>query len=371
MDNFKDALKLLKIDDALIDQLKSTQHGDIEKSPNHLEGDVFTHTEMVFKAGQRISDRRTLVASTILHDIGKPECRGYENKNNPSQVTFYGHGFYSTIKSIPYLKKYLGFLPYQKSINTDSIQDFLTILYAINYHMILMTNKNIQNFSQFDNYFGFGNWVYQYMYSLYKADNLGRITHYVDQQTRFPNWMLNEPKNSFGYFGDINIDNPLQFTISNGKYNENKSDVIFAIGVPGSGKTTWINNYCSHLGNISRDTILSEMYPSESYSKSWNMANHSLVDKEYSNRFDKLVENKKSLVIDKTNVQRNGREKTIKTLNGEFNNTALVFLTPIDEINTRNNAREDKNLVRIADGMMKRFMLPTFGEGFSKITFIL
>ena len=53
MDNFKDALKLLKIDDALIDQLKSTQHGDIEKSPNHLEGDVFTHTEMVFKAGQQ------------------------------------------------------------------------------------------------------------------------------------------------------------------------------------------------------------------------------------------------------------------------------------------------------------------------------
>lgn len=59
----------------LVKSMKNCSHHYDEDNLNayHLEGDIFTHTMMVYKTAELLSNDNDLVKwSTLLHDIGKP-----------------------------------------------------------------------------------------------------------------------------------------------------------------------------------------------------------------------------------------------------------------------------------------------------------
>jgi putative nucleotidyltransferase with HDIG domain len=60
-----------------------------DTNPYHMEGDCWSHTMMVCKVAQLKGYDRVVQVSALLHDIGKPQVRKINPKNN--HVQFFGH----------------------------------------------------------------------------------------------------------------------------------------------------------------------------------------------------------------------------------------------------------------------------------------
>ena len=60
-----------------------------ETNPYHVEGDCWSHTMMVCKVAQLKGYDRVVQLSALLHDIGKPQSRKINPKNN--HVIYWGH----------------------------------------------------------------------------------------------------------------------------------------------------------------------------------------------------------------------------------------------------------------------------------------
>ncbi len=62
---------------------------DSVTNPYHVEGDCWSHTMMVCKIAELKGYNRVVQVSALLHDIGKPQSRKINPKNN--HVQFFGH----------------------------------------------------------------------------------------------------------------------------------------------------------------------------------------------------------------------------------------------------------------------------------------
>lgn len=71
--------------------LQECQHNfdDRDTNPYHIEGDCWSHTMMVCKIAELRSYDKVVQVSALLHDIGKPQSRKINPKNN--HVQFFGH----------------------------------------------------------------------------------------------------------------------------------------------------------------------------------------------------------------------------------------------------------------------------------------
>ena len=62
---------------------------DSNLNPYHLESDCWSHTMMVCKVAELYEYDKEVQISALLHDIGKPQARKINPKNN--HVQFFGH----------------------------------------------------------------------------------------------------------------------------------------------------------------------------------------------------------------------------------------------------------------------------------------
>jgi HD superfamily phosphodiesterase len=62
---------------------------DIDTNPYHIEGDCWSHTMLVCKIAQLEGYDRVIQVSALLHDIGKPNSRTVNPKNN--HIQFFNH----------------------------------------------------------------------------------------------------------------------------------------------------------------------------------------------------------------------------------------------------------------------------------------
>ena len=72
-----------------------------EINPYHIEDDCWSHTMMVCKMVEINTDDKALHAAALLHDVGKPESRRINPRNN--HVQFFGHEERSAIIAAPIL----------------------------------------------------------------------------------------------------------------------------------------------------------------------------------------------------------------------------------------------------------------------------
>ena len=70
-----------------------------DTNPYHVEGDCWSHTMMVCKVAQLKGYDKVVQISALLHDIGKPQSRKINSKNN--HVNFWGHEELSAQMAIP------------------------------------------------------------------------------------------------------------------------------------------------------------------------------------------------------------------------------------------------------------------------------
>jgi predicted kinase len=150
--------------------------------------------------------------------------------------------------------------------------------------------------------------------------------------------------------------------------------VYVLVGVPGSGKSTWIKNqdWAVDMPIVSTDNFV-EAYALEQ-GKTYNevfkdympiavrlMANQALV----------CQANNLDVIWDQTSTTVNSRRKKFNTL-PKYEHIAVVFKTPdTDELAKRLASRPGKNIPdSVMQSMINNFEMPTEEEGFKEIWYV-
>jgi predicted kinase len=143
------------------------------------------------------------------------------------------------------------------------------------------------------------------------------------------------------------------------------------VGVPGSGKTTWIKSqpWAKDCVIVSSDNYI------ETYAKTRGKT-YSEVFNDFINTATKLMldnarnarKQGKDVIWDQTSTTVNSRKRKFETL-PDYTHIAVVFLTPpMNVLSQRLNSRVGKNIpMSVLDSMIKNFQMPTESEGFSEI----
>lgn len=146
------------------------------------------------------------------------------------------------------------------------------------------------------------------------------------------------------------------------------------IGVPGSGKSTWIKNQVWALGLpvISTDNFV------EAYAKEQGKTYSEVFD-EYMPIAVKLMVNQAKIceangldvIWDQTSTSVASRKRKFHTL-PRYEHIAVVFPTPEkEELAKRLASRPGKNIPdKVMKMMIENFEMPTEEEGFTKITVV-
>lgn len=138
--------------------------------------------------------------------------------------------------------------------------------------------------------------------------------------------------------------------------------VILLVGLPGSGKSTWLAE--RGLKAISSDS-LRELLLDDARDQSANARVFALVRHVLRER---LRLNRPVTYIDATNLTRKERRQYVKIARS-FNATieALVFDTPLEECKRRNSRRERVVPEDAMDRLAAKYQAPSMDEGFAAI----
>ena len=148
----------------------------------------------------------------------------------------------------------------------------------------------------------------------------------------------------------------------------NRNKLVLLCGIPGSGKTTYAQNYIKEHDAVhfSSDLIRKELYGDESIQGNPNDV-FSLMQK----RALDALNNGQSVVYDATNITRKDRANIIAACPKFVQIEAHVIFAPIDVCIERDAARDRTVGKSVIDKMLKRFQPPFYDEGFDDIQIIL
>ena len=311
-------------------------------NPYHIEGDVWTHTMMVCKQAEKAPYEVQIAA--LLHDIGKPITRSVNARNG--FVSFYNHDAISAFMSLEITKRPELNLSKKERINIFNLIALHTQIYKL-------SEEQISQLGHFGEDF-----LYSFI-ELGKADHSGR----------------------FFSKGNIEIKEFFKYTIPEKRDNSKlDKEVIILCGLPGSGKSTWIQKNKSDAVVVSRDQCLMEVsvqdYPDKNltYNESFRKVNQKKVDKLLKSRFqtakyagDTCV----SIIVDMTHMSKKSRNRSLSHFGEDYKKKCVVFLTDLPTNYLRNQKRLGKVIdKRVLDRMMKAFYPPSHDE-FDEIEYVL
>lgn len=143
------------------------------------------------------------------------------------------------------------------------------------------------------------------------------------------------------------------------------------IGVPGSGKTTWVRNQDWALGL----TVVSTDDFVESYAKSQGKTYSEVFDEYMPTAVDLMTEvvvhareHRHDIIWDQTSTTVKSRARKFRML-PDYEHIAVVFRTPdADELEKRLASRPGKTIpTHVIDSMIANWEHPTEEEGFKEI----
>lgn len=358
--------KFIEWNPDIVQRMRQTDHSFNSKyqNPHHLEGDVWSHTMMVYilmynEKNDVMDEIKNLIA--LGHDIGKIYTR---NVFNAPRVAFHNHESASLQTVIDF------WYHLKQNYNEKFSKDFFTndslhkVLHAISVHIDVMNelkNKNQDNFFKLSNfYFDF----YYYIKNLMKADKLGRFR---------------KKGTEIDWFDDIFIE---KLRVGNDNINSlNDCQFIFVCGVSGVGKNSVISKLykltnheifsfdderINFFKNHHRDMDLNDLTEAELYEKAWKYCNEKNVNFLSDERH--LREN---LIINNMNLTKKSRKKIINKIRSIYPNSkigALYLVSDSNEIIRRNNKRTDKEInEQLTNKFMYNQSIPTYHEGFDVV----
>ena len=142
---------------------------------------------------------------------------------------------------------------------------------------------------------------------------------------------------------------------------------IILCGVPGSGKSTYAQNYIKQFGGIhlSSDTIRKELYGDESIQGNPNEI-FSLMEQRAVNALNQNI----NVIYDSTGITRKDRAGIIAACPQFVKIEVHVIWAPIEMCIERDASRERTVGEAVIDRMLKRFQPPYYDEGIGEIKII-
>jgi len=349
--------------DGLEEQLKGTP----QDPKFHGEGDVFTHTMLVYKSLDlsSLSERQAsiLKISSLLHDIGKIRTTQIAG----SEITCPNHSVVgarmareilwkkfrlvgtedavSFRESIVSLVRYHGFPPHAlKDL------DGLAKLYRIVSMQFLIPEFDLE-----------------LLYRLSKADMEGRICEHKEESLHEVDCFhyLTEVEGVLGSTGHLGKDKYsdhkfLGFKTGDCKepalYDDTWGEVILMCGLPGTGKDTYIQKNFPERPVISLDEIRKEL-------KLRPGSDNGKVIQTAKERAKSMLRSKKSFVWNATNLGKSTRAQLVDLFEQYKARVKIVYLeTTAEEQYRRNHSREDIVPEGVMERMVESLILPEYYE---------
>lgn len=327
----------------LLIEMGNTSHSakDGTLSPYHQEGSVLSHTLLVLQSLQHFQDNvsESELLSVLYHDIGKTKAQFYKNDDASCTPTFWGHEGLSFFMAMDMPHKielaHLKFIAQHGDhwkYNTRKSGVWSN-------HP---TDKNfmeaVQRFSKFDR----DGSISAETRNGYENGTAFELTEYVDNGAK------------------IGVNKTL--------------DIL--IGPSGSGKSTLVEEalkeYDGKAVVISRDDVLMELVPGETYNEKWQNQKGYKVDEVVMKRFIEACKDDsvRRIIIDQTNLTIK-RTKWIKEFKRHVPDGAVVACVFFNSYNTlleRVQNRPGKSISEdVLITQMKSFEYPKYNEGYNKI----
>lgn len=143
-------------------------------------------------------------------------------------------------------------------------------------------------------------------------------------------------------------------------------------GIPGSGKSTWIQNhiksFSDHTTIISRDKIRFSLLKEEDL----YFSKEKEVWKEYISQIIVALNFNEDIILDATHLNEASRSKILRALKDNLKNVqinAIVINTPFPQALKQNNLRKGREFVpeSVIHRMSFQMTIPTIEEGFDEI----
>jgi len=160
--------------------------------------------------------------------------------------------------------------------------------------------------------------------------------------------------------------------------------VMMLVGLPGSGKSTWIKNcqkdIFEYMGLdfvvLSTDDYIEEKAKQEG--KTYSEVFKKYIDEAGAHMFEELrsaIEDNRSVIWDQTNLTRKSRASKLAKFPKHYNKIAIVFCTSDEELERRLKERGEKTgkviSLEIIQSMKNQFELPSKDEGFDDVMSLL
>ena len=148
------------------------------------------------------------------------------------------------------------------------------------------------------------------------------------------------------------------------------------VGLPGSGKSTWINNNIKLKPTIILSTDNYIQMVADREGKTYNemfKTHYPQALKILNEDFEKAIQNNHDIVLDQTNLSIKSRAKKLARVPSGYYKVAIVVFPPNNFIHEyRLNNRPGKVIPKIdMDRMFLDFQIPTVDEGFDCIYFVV
>lgn len=142
--------------------------------------------------------------------------------------------------------------------------------------------------------------------------------------------------------------------------------VIFTVGLPGSGKSTFVKQLAKNENAIvlSSDAIRQELFGDSTKQKS------RIVFRTLYERLNDLVAKGFSVIVDATNIERERRMFALRKIPSNVQKVCYYFDTPYSICVARNQQRKRHVPLIVMEKMRKHLEFPTVGEGFNELHII-
>jgi predicted kinase len=341
----------------IVQEMRSCNHHyDEEKgilNPYHLEGTVLTHTLMVIQQGEMRQVPDIIALGCLFHDFGKFDTRGVNH--DKQRVSFYNHDAYSAFKAIHYMQKL--------NLSEKSIIRLFKMI-ALHTDLYRCDDKGFKNYVE--KYRGC-NELLQDLTQLATCDGMGRYTDETISPREQGVKSLQEYTQKMMKESSIEVTEKKEYPLES----------ISLIGLPMSGKSTWIKNFLKENENYvvaSRDDIILELGEGRSYNDAFAFVDSDKANNLFRERVSDMVKQEKNIIFDLTSLNRKSRRKSLSLLNSKYKKTAQVILCDLKSLELRNIKRKETESKfikpEVIDRMIKSFYPPMYDE-FDEINYLL